>query len=150
MHRLAAVLILALIASPARADVYSNTFLRAEAPQITLSLDKTTASVSVTLANTTEAPYSIVFLSASLKDNRGHFFDPAARPTGIVTGKRYTCQGGVALAPGTSLKIDFTFRVSPPAVADTPVLNFVAEFQAQRASCENFSVNLPNLRVNAK
>ena len=137
----------ALFVSPTQAQVYSNSFLKVESPTISLLNKNSIASINISLTNTTESPYTIVFLSASLKDNRGHFFDAAARPTGIVVGRRYACEGGVVLAPGKSIVIDFTFRVSPSAMVDTPALNFIAEFQAQRDSCENFSVSLPNLRL---
>jgi hypothetical protein len=151
MRVLVALLILGLFASPTCAEVvYTNAFLRAEAQSISLSSDKTRASVSVALTNTTAAPYPIVFLSAGLKDNRGNFFEPAGRPVGIVTGRPYTCEGGVVLVPGKRLDIEFSFRVSPAAMLDTPALNFLAEFQAQRRSCENFTVSVPNLSVVTK
>jgi hypothetical protein len=147
MRSLAVFLVIALFASPTQAQVYNNSFLRAEAQPIALLDNNTIVPVKISLTNTTDAPYAIVFLSASLKDNRGHFFDAAARPTGIVTGRPYNCDGGVVLAPGKSIMIGFTFRVSPRVMVDASALNFVAEFQAQRNSCENFSISLPDLRL---
>src|SRR5687768_14924621 len=97
--------ILALLASPALARVYTNAFLRAEAGSVALSDDRTAASVSLAVENTTAAPYRIVFLSASLKDNRGHFFDLFGHPTGIDFGSRYTCDKGFVLMPGARLII---------------------------------------------
>ena len=147
MRWLAVLLLVALFVSPAQAQVYSNSFIKAEATPINLLDNKTKAFVNISLTNTTEYPYKIVFLSASLKDNRGNFFETEAPPTGIVVGRPYACEGGVVLGPRQSLTIDFTFKVSPRAMVDTPALNFVAEFQAQRDSCENFSVSLRNLRI---
>ena len=150
MRALVVLCIITLFASPARAEVYANAFLRAEAGSVRLSADKTRASVNLALVNSTAAAYSIVFLSAVLKDNRGHFFEPAGRPKGIPMGKPFTCEQGVVLTPGEPLVIDFTFRVSSRAMRDTPTLNFSAEFQAQRHSCENFTIGLDNLSAIAE
>lgn len=147
MRALVVLAILTLLASPVRAEVYANAFLRAEAASVNLSPDKSTASVSLVVTNSTAAPYSIVFLSAVLKDDRGNFFELANRPTGIATGRPYTCQTGAVLAPGASLLIGFSFRVSRRLAPNIARLSFSAEFQAQRGSCENFTVSLNNLGV---
>jgi hypothetical protein len=136
-----------LFASSARGDVYINAFLRAQASSVVLSEDKATANVAVAVANSTPAPYSLVFLSAVLKDDRGHFFTPAARPTGIATGRPYTCETGVILEPGASLLIGLSFRISPRLPPDATTLRLSAEFQAQRHTCESFTVSLNNLSV---
>jgi hypothetical protein len=150
MHALLIFPILALFASPAFAQVYTNAFLRAEAVSVALSRDRSAAVVSLTVENTTAASYRLVFLSASLKDNRGHFFDLFGRPTGIDIGSRYTCDEGFVLMPGARLVVGLSFRVSPRDVPDTPTLNLLADFQAQRHVCENFTVRLPNLEVDAE
>jgi hypothetical protein len=142
--------ILALLASPAFAHVYTNAFLRAEAVSVTLSDDKTKAFASLTVENTTTAPYRIVFLSAALKDTRGHFFDVFGHPKGIDIGKRYTCDEGFVLTPGAPLVIGLSFNVSPRVMQDTRALNLLAGFQAQRHVCEDFTVRLPNLGVDAE
>lgn len=147
LRALVVLAILALCTAPARAEVYSNAFLRAEAASVVLSPDKTTASVSLAVANSTAAPYSIVFLSAVLKDDRGYFFEPAARPAGIATGRPFNCQTGAVLAPGASLVIGFSFRMSPRLPPNTTTLKLSAEFQAQRGTCENFTISLNNLNV---
>ena len=138
-----------LFATPARAEVYTNAFLRAEAGSVSLSPDKTTASVTLAVANSTAIPYAIVFLSAVLKDNRGHFFEPAGRPRGIPIGRPFTCEQGVLLAPGASLVIELSFWVSAPSMVETPTLNLSAEFQAQRQTCENFTISLTSLSASA-
>lgn len=147
LRALVVLTIAVLFAPSARGEVYANAFLRAEAASAVLSQDKTIASVTLTVNNSTAAPYSLVFLSAVIKDDRGYFFTPAARPTGIVTGRPYTCETGVVLAPGASLVIGFSFRVFPRLPPDTAALRFSAEFQAQRDTCESFTVSLNNLSV---
>jgi hypothetical protein len=139
-----------LFAIPVRAEVYTNAFLRAEAGSVSLSPDQTSASVTLAVTNSTAVPYSIVLLSAVLKDNRGHFFEPAGRPRGIPVGRPFTCERGVVLAPGGPLIIEFSFRVPARAMLETPTLNFSAEFQAQRQTCENFTVSLANLSASAE
>jgi hypothetical protein len=150
MRALITLWAISLFATSARAEVYTNAFLRAEAGSVSLSPDKTTASVTLAVANSTAVPYSIVFLSAALKDNLGHFFEPSGRPRGIPMGRPFTCEQGVVLAPGASLIIGFSFRVSPRAMLETPTLNFTAEFQAQRQTCENFTISLKNLSASAE
>lgn len=147
MRALVVLAILILLASPVRAEVYGNAFLRAEAASVNLSPDKSRGSVSLAVTNSTAAPYSIVFLSAVLKDDRGYFFELAARPTGIATGRPFNCQTGAVLPPGATLVVGFSFRISPRLAPDTTKLKFSAEFQAQRGSCENFTVSLNNLSV---
>jgi hypothetical protein len=149
-HLLRALVVLTitvLFASSARSDAYINAFLRAQAASVVLSEDKTTANVTVAVANSTAAPYSLVFLSAVLKDDRGHFFTLAARPTGIATGRPSTCEAGVILEPGASLSIGLSFKVFSRLPPDTTTLRLSAEFQAQRHTCESFTVSLNNLSV---
>ena len=149
-HLLRALVVLTitvLFASSACSDVYINAFLRAQAASVVLSEDKAIANVTVAVTNPTPAPYSLVFLSAVLKDDRGHFFTPAARPTGIATGRSNTCETGVILEPGASLLIGLSFKVLPHLLMDTTTLRLSAEFQAQRHTCESFTVSLNNLSV---
>ena len=145
MHILIVFWMSMLVAIPAYAEAYTNAFLRAEAGAVRLSSNKATASVTLAIANSTAGPYSIVFLSAALKDNRGNFFKPSGRPKGIPTGRPFTCEQGVLLTPEQSLTIDFSFRVSSRAMVNTAIFNFSGEFQAQRHTCENFTIILNNL-----
>jgi hypothetical protein len=144
---LVVLMITVLFVSSARSDVYINAFLRAQAESVVLSEDKSIANVTITVVNSTAAPYSLVFLSAVLKDNRGYFFTPADRPTGIVTGRSNTCEVGMILEPGASLLIGLSFRVFPPLPPDTTTLRLSAEFQAQRHTCESFTVSLNDLNI---
>jgi hypothetical protein len=147
IRTIATLAIIVLFAFPARTEVYSNAFLRAEAVSVLLSGDKTRASVSLDVKNLTAAPYKVVYLSAILKDDRGYFFEPAARPTGVAIGRLFTCETGAVLAPGASLVIGLSFRISPRLAPDATTLRLSAEFQAQRGTCENFTVGLDNLSV---
>jgi hypothetical protein len=133
--------------SSARAEVYTNAFLRAEAASVTLSDDKTTLTLSLAVDNTTTRPYPMIFLSATLKDNLGNFFESANRPTGIPTGRPYSCEQGTVLAAGAPLVVVFSFRLPSRASLNNPSLTLSAEFQAQRDTCENFTVSLANLRI---
>jgi hypothetical protein len=144
---LVALVFLVLLASSVRADVYTNAFLRAEVASVKLSDDKTTLTLSLAVDNTTAVPYPIVFLSATLKDDLGNFFAPASRPTGIPTGELFNCKQGTVLAPGGHLVIFFAFRLPSHAMLKNPSLTLSAEFQAQRSTCENFTVSLSNLGV---
>ena len=147
LRALVALTITVLFAPSARSDVYINAFLRAQAASVVLSEDKAIANVTVAVANSTAAPYSLVFLSAVLKDDRGHFFTSAARATGIATGRPNTCEMGVILEPGASLLIGLSFRVSPRLPPDTTTLGLSAEFQAQHHTCESFTMSFNNLSV---
>jgi hypothetical protein len=147
VRALVALVFLALLASSARAEVYTNAFLRAEVASVKLSDDKTTLTLSLAVDNTTAGPYPIVFLSAALKDDLGNFFAPASRPTGIPTGEPFNCKQGTVLAPGAHLIIVFAFRLPSRAMLNNPSLTLSAEFQAQRSACENFTISLSNLGV---
>jgi hypothetical protein len=147
LRALVVLIITVLFVSSAHSDVYINAFIRAQAASVVLSEDKAIANVTVAIANSTAAPYSLVFLSAVLKDDRGHFFTLAARPTGIATGRPSTCEAGVILEPGASLLVGLSFRVFPRLQPDTTTLRLSAEFQAQRNTCESFTVSLNNLSV---
>ena len=150
MYALVVVWTIILFAISAYAEGYTNAFLGAEASAVKLSANKTMAWITLAVTNSTAGPYSIVLLSAALKDNHGHFFEPAGRPTGIPMGRPFTCDQGVVLTPGESRTIDFSFRVSSRAMMNTPMLNFSAEFQAQRHTCENFTISLNNLTTVAE
>jgi hypothetical protein len=138
---------LSVLTSPAGAEVYNNAFLRAEVTAVKLLDDKRTVTFSLVVDNTTALPYPVIFLSAALIDDRGNFLDPAGQPTGIPTGRPYSCAQGNVLTPGAHLVIVFSFKLPSRAMSSDPRLALSAEFQAQRGTCENFTVSLRNLEI---